>query len=107
MDKRKKKVVFEETELNYANLRIRLKHDKITQREFFSYLVKKYLDLDHRMLSIIDDLKSSVSRINKRARKKMRSEILEGESLLSDCGLTKEEKNKIYDMIEKEYNEEL
>ena len=104
---KKKKVVFEDTVHNFANLRIRLKYDKITQKEFFSFLVSRYVSSDPRMVELVDELKQELLRIGKKSRMKALSDHEAGRTLLKNCGLTKADKNEIYDLIEKEYKEEL
>ena len=106
MTEKKKKVVFEDTVSNYANLRVRLKHDKLRQKEFFCFLVESYLESDPLMLSLVDKLKDSLSRINVRARRKSTSEILEGQNNMSIHGLSEFDREEIYDLIEEAYEKE-
>ena len=106
MTEKNKKVVFEDTVGNYANLRIRLKHDKLKQKDFFCFLVESYLESDPLMLSLVDKLKDELSRINIKSRRKSTAEILQGKKNLSDYGLTDFDKIEIYDLIEEEYEKE-
>ena len=45
-----KKIVFYDSDKRHAELKIRLKHDKLTQAEFFRTLVTGYLDKDEDVL---------------------------------------------------------
>ena len=98
--------MFESSLTDYANLRIRLKHDKITQKDFFCYLVNCYINSDIRMAEMIEDLKEVLKKLGRSKREKSHSEILAGKSLLEDYGFTEKDKKNIYDLIEKEYDEE-
>ena len=65
MDK-KKKIVFEDLEVNYAKLKIRLRHDGLGQSDFFSFIVQKYIACDPQFLFFVDELKESRSKFGKR-----------------------------------------
>lgn len=106
MTSKSKKVVFEDTVANYANLKIRLKHDKLKQRDFFCFLIESYLESDPLMVSLVDKLKDRLSVMGLKSRNKSTSELLQGKKNLSDHGLTDFDKREIYDLIEEVYEKE-
>jgi hypothetical protein len=105
MFRRKKKVVFEDYEDNYANLKIRLRHDRIRQSEFFSFLVAKYTSCDPSFMLMIEDLKISLARVGKKRIKVASDDIKEGETLLEKLGISEADKEDLFDLIEKEYKD--
>ena len=48
---KKKKIVFDDTDIRHAKLKIRLQHDGITQAEFFRALVTAYIEKDSSVVS--------------------------------------------------------
>ena len=105
MDK-KKKIVFEDLEVNYAKLKIRLRHDGLGQSDFFSFIVQKYIACDPQFLFFVDELKESRSKFGKRRLKKSLDDIKKGEELMNDLGISDTDKEKIFDLIEAEYGKE-
>ena len=53
--KMNKKVVFYDTDKRFADLKIRLGHDKISQAQFFRSVVTGYIEQDEDMLNFIDN----------------------------------------------------
>ena len=102
MTRKKKKVVFEDYEDNYANLKIRLRHDRVRQSEFFSFLVSRYINCDPRLVSLAEELKIKLARVGKRKIKKTSQDISEGQGLMEKLGITDSDKENIFDLIEKE-----
>ena len=105
MSRKKKKVVFEDYEGNYANLKIRLRHDRIRQSEFFSFLVAKYTSCDPSFMLMIEDLKISLGRVGKKRIKMVGNDMKEGTALLEKLGITETDKEDLFDLIEKEYED--
>ena len=54
-----KKVIFYDTDKRFADLKIRLQHDGISQAQFFRGLVTGYLMQDGDILSYVNKLKAS------------------------------------------------
>ena len=69
-------------------------------------MVESYLNSDPLMIGLVDKLKSSLSRINARSRRRSTSEIEEGYDNLKSYGLTDFDKKEIYDLIEEVYEKE-
>jgi predicted DNA-binding protein YlxM (UPF0122 family) len=100
-----KKVLFEEDDEQHARMIIRLRYDKLTQGNFFRGLVKLYVDNDLDMARIIEKIKVERSTMGKRKRAKSVKEIEQGENMMEDLGLSNNEKNFIYDLIEEDFEE--
>ena len=101
--KMKKKVVFYDTDKRFADLKIRLGRDKISQAQFFRSIVTGYLEQDEDILNFIDKCKSRTQ--TKKSINENRKLITKGKQLISDLNLDETEKNNIFDLIENENTE--
>ncbi len=100
VDERWKKVVFYEREHNSAELKIRLRYDMLTQGDFFRFIIQAYLTQDPRMLDLISDMKMVKSSMGTEKIKDTKREIKLGKNLKANLGLTPEDKENIYDILE-------
>ena len=87
----KKKVVFYDSDKRYAELKVRLKHDGISQAHFFRGVLTGYLSQDEDVLNFVDKLKASKNHGNssKSCIKKDRLLIKDGKEKASWCGIYK------------------
>ena len=100
-----KKIVFEESEDQHARMITRLRYDRLTQGNFFRGLIKLYVDNDLEMVKIIERVKQDRSTMGKKKRHESIDEIEKGENMISDFGLSKIEKNFVYDLIEEDFED--
>jgi hypothetical protein len=98
--KKNKKIVFYDSDKRYADLKIRLMHDKISQAQFFRSIVTGYIEQDEDVLNFVDKLKQRTQ--TKKSVKENRKLITKGKELISDLSLDENEKNSIFDLIENE-----
>lgn len=98
--KMNKKVVFYDTDKRFADLKIRLGHDKISQAQFFRSVVTGYIEQDEDILNFVD--KHKTRRQTKKSVNENRKLITKGKQLVSDLNLDETEKNNIFDLIENE-----
>ena len=98
--KKNKKIVFYDSDKRYADLKIRLMHDKISQAQFFRCIVTGYIEQDEDVLNFVDKLKQRTQ--TKKSVKENRKLITKGKELISDLSLDENEKNSIFDLIENE-----
>lgn len=99
-----KKVVFYDSDKRFAELKIRLQHDGISQAQFFRGIVTGYLMQDGDVLSYVDKLKASKN-IGNRSKKSIKEErelINTGKEQLDKLALGDEEIDNIFDILEKE-----
>ena len=97
-----KKIVFADTDDRHAKLIIRLRHDGITQKQFFQYLVSCYIDKDIRMVDMIDQYKYELRKQGKSKIKTTRDLIDKGIENENSYTLSDEDKDNIFDILEKE-----
>ena len=99
-----KKVVFYDSDKRFAELKIRLQHDGISQAQFFRGIVTGYLLQDGNVLSYVDRLKASKN-IGNRIKKSIKAErelINNGKEQLNKLALGDEEIENIFDILEKQ-----
>tara|TARA_S200000501_G_C20754860_1_gene713377 strand:+ start:344 stop:655 length:312 start_codon:yes stop_codon:yes gene_type:complete len=100
-----KKIVFLDNDEQHARMIVRLRYDRLTQGNFFRGLVKLYVDSDLDMARVIEKIKLEKSTMGKKKRQNSTKEIEQGEKLMEELGLSKSEKNFIYDLIEEDFEE--
>ena len=100
-----KKVFFEEDDNQHARMLIRLRYDRLTQGKFFRGLVEMYVKNDLDMIKVIEKIKIEKSTMGRLKREKSVKEIEKGENMMQDLGLSKSERNFIYDLIEEDFEE--
>ena len=98
-----KRVVFTDTDVRHAQLKIRLQHDGITQADFFRAMITGYLENDGRIVKYIANYKEKHGIQNKKKRGRVIEDIEEGEHLLEKFGIKDDELNGIFDLIAEEF----
>ena len=99
---KEKRVVFTDTDVRHAQLKIRLQHDGITQADFFRAMITGYLENDGRIVKYIANYKEKHGIQNKKKRGRVVEDIEEGEHLLEKFGIKDDELSGIFDMIAEE-----
>ncbi len=97
-----KKIVFQDLDKRHADLKIRLRHDGLTQIQFFQSMMAGYIDNDPRIVDFITDVKYALARQGKTRISKTRNLIEEGEQIKRLFIFDDNEKEEIFDMIAKE-----
>jgi hypothetical protein len=100
--KEEKKIVFQESDKRHAELKIRLRHDGLTQVQFFQAVITGYLGNDVRIIDYITDTKLELARQGKSRIKKTRDLIYSGEDVKELFNLDEKETEDLFDMIAKE-----
>ena len=98
-----KRVVFTDTDVRHAQLKIRLQHDGISQADFFRAMITGYLENDGRIVKYIANYKEKHGIQNKKKRGRVVEDIEEGEHLLEKFGIKDDELSGIFDMIAEEF----
>lgn len=100
----KKKVVFYDSDKRYADLKIRLEYDGLTQAKFFRSILTGYLSQDSDILNFIDKLKAKKNKkaSDKKRDKETRQLINIGNDKLNKLLLDEEEIENIFDILENE-----
>lgn len=97
----KKKIIFYDSDKRYADLKIRLEHDGLSQAKFFRGILTGYLSKDPDLLNFIDKLKEEAN-VSKKRIKRDRKLIKDGEEKLDQFYLGSGEIEDIFDILEKE-----
>ena len=98
-----KKIVFQDLDKRHADLRIRLRHDGLTQIDFFGSLMTGYLESDPRIIEFITDLKLSLAKQGKKRILKTKELIEQGEKVKDIFNLDDKETKELFDMIAEEF----
>ena len=100
----KKKIVFYDSDKRYADLKIRLEHDGLSQAKFFRGILTGYLSQDQDILSFVDKLKAVWDKniALKKRNKKSRELINKGIETSSRISLDEKEIENIFDILENE-----
>ncbi len=94
-----KRIVFTDTDHRHAQFLLRLKHDDLSQSNFFRAILTGYIEQDERIQSYIDEI-STQSKKRKGASKKLR---IAGRSKKESMGLSSEDVSDIFDLIAEEH----
>ena len=97
---KRKKIVFYDTDKRYADLKINLASDKLSQAQFFRGVVTGYIEQDESLLNFVDKLRRNTQ--TKKSINESRKLITKGKELVTDLNLNEDEKNSIFDLIESE-----
>jgi len=100
----KKKVVFYDSDKRFADLKLKLQRDGLSQAQFFRGIVSGYIEDDENLLDFIDKLKKNkkVGNQSKSSVNENRRLIKRGKQLISDLNLEDNEKTSIFDLIASE-----
>ena len=83
-----------------ADLKLRLRYDGISQSHFLRTLVSMYVSKDPLMLQVVEKIKLDQKVMGKKKILRSKKDIEKSSKILADLGITKEEKENIFDMIE-------
>ena len=65
----KKKVIFSDTDVRHAQLKVRLQYDGMSQSEFFRSFITGYLENDKNIIDFISKYKEKAKKMSKRNMK--------------------------------------
>ena len=90
----KKKVIFSDTDVRHAQLKVRLQYDGISQSEFFRSFITGYLENDKNIVDFIEKMSQRNMKYTQRDRE-------EAEDILGKFGIKDDELENIFDIIAK------
>ena len=96
-----KKVVFDDTDIRHAKLKIRLEYDGLSQAEFFRSFITGYLEKDKNVMEYIKKYKDNNKKLSKRNMKYQNKDNDIGNDMLGQFGIKDEELENIFDVIAK------
>jgi hypothetical protein len=102
-ENKEKKVIFSDTHIRHAQLRIRLVNDGFSQAEFFRCLVTGYLNQDQDLMEYIKKYKSEHRIQSKRKMKYIEKDKIKSEDLMGQFGIKDGELENIFDLIAEEH----
>ncbi len=99
--KEDKKITFADTDKRHAELRLKLRRDGLSQVDFFKSMVTGYIDNDPNILIYITKIKQEKGKIGKRKITKQNEQIKQGNQTLQDLGITDQDIDFVFDLIER------
>ena len=103
MSEKTKKIIFKDTDVRHAQLKIRLQQDGLTQAEFFRSLISGYLNEDKNMIRYIKDYKATNKIQSKRILGVIEKDETASDDLMAKFGIQDDELENIFDLIAEEY----
>tara|TARA_R110002074_G_scaffold48773_1_gene124649 strand:+ start:658 stop:984 length:327 start_codon:yes stop_codon:yes gene_type:complete len=100
-----KKIVFEDTDKNHADLKIRLHTDGLKQGEFFRMIVEGYVNRDDKIVYFVEEYKEEKDVQSKAKRTKSKKLYEKAKSTKDKFALNEGEIESIFDIIAKENSE--
>jgi len=97
----KKKVIFSDTDVRHAQLKIRLQFDGMSQSEFFRSFITGYLENDKNIVDFIKQHKENNKKASKRNMKYVQKDMNDAEDILGKFGIKDDELENIFDIIAK------
>ena len=97
--KKNKKIVFDDTDVRHAKLKIRLQHDGMSQAEFFRAMVTGYIEKDSAFLVYLKKYKEKYKNQSKKNMLKIHKDLESGREALEQFGIVEGELEDIFDLI--------
>ena len=97
-----KKFCFFLDEKTIVDLKLRLRHDGLSQTTFFKSVVDLYLNQPDKFVDSLEEIKLMSSTFTKTRIKKTMKLYKEGTSALHDFSLSEKEKKNVFDILEHE-----
>ena len=88
-----------------ADLKLRLRYDGMSQSHFLRTLVSMYVSKDPLMLQIVEKIKLDQKVMGKKKISRTKKDLEKSNQIFEDLGITKQEKENIFDMIEMDTEE--
>ena len=96
-----KRVAFHVEEHDHAKFFIKLRLNGIRQGDFFRHILYKFIEGDERTQSLADD----INKLSKKRKAKRRKLTEEGIKNLEDFGLSENDVNNIFDILDAEFED--
>lgn len=100
-----KRIVFNVSDHEHAQLIIRLKHNSLSQAEFFKAIIEAVNTNDEHLVSFISNYSNKKQKLSKNRIKKNNKLLKNGQQKLADFSLSEEDVEDIFDLIAQEFPE--
>lgn len=97
-----KRIVFEDYDVVHAALILKLRHLKVSQRDFFQYFIEMFLSESDCLTSFTERLLAEKSSLGLRSKSKRANSVQAGNALMNSLNLSKQERDDIFDILETE-----
>ncbi len=94
-----KRIVFTDTDHRHAQLLIRLRHDGMTQAQFFRSIITGYIEGDVHICQFINQTKPQ----SLKRKAKSKKDVAKGQKTVAELGLDENQIENIFDLIAEEH----
>ncbi len=94
-----KRIVFTDTDHRHAQFVVRLRHDSLTQSDFFRNVITGYIEGDQTLQQFVDTFKPQSAKRKNRSTRDVRT----GKKKAKDLGLDANQIENIFDLIAEEH----
>lgn len=101
-EKTDKKILFKANPHRHADFKLRCDYEGITQSKFFRLMLRKMIEKDRRVLSLLDEWRKENGKETKRRLEMIEKDQLDRETFEEEFGLSEQEIQNMYDL----YNDE-
>ena len=100
-----KRIVFKIADHEHAKLIVRLRHNALTQSEFFKAVISAVNEDNEFILSFIQEHLSKKQKLNKQRIAKSNKMLANGKQMVKDFSLSSDEVEDVFDLIAEEFPE--
>lgn len=97
-----KRIVVQQNTKRHANLKIKLKYENLSMKDFVRAIVDGLADGDRRILDYLEDWKVKNKKQGRSRTKKYRAELAHADNIEYEFGLDEDDIASIFDILERE-----
>lgn len=99
--KNQKVIMFADSDKRHAELLVKLRRDGLSRADFFREIISGYINNNEDLVSFITKVKREKGRVGKKKIDKVYQSIKEGDELMQKLGLTDDDIDFVFDLIER------
>ena len=93
--------MFADSDKRHAELLVKLRRDGLSRADFFREIISGYINNNEDLVSFITKVKREKGRVGKKKIDKVYQSIKEGDELMQKLGLTDDDIDFVFDLIER------
>jgi len=101
--KDRKRLIFTVTDHEHAKLIVRLRHNSLTQAEFFRAVIEGVNTSEHNICAFIENYLTEKRKLSKQKIKTSKQLRKQGQEIIENFALTDDEVGNIFDLIADEH----
>ena len=93
--------MFADSDKRHAELLVKLRRDGLSRADFFREIISGYINNNEDLVSFITKVKREKGRVGKKKIDKVYQSIKDGDELMQKLGLTDDDIDFVFDLIER------